>query len=200
QVTISPNGGLSFAGQHDRYNSIEIDGVTNNDVFGCSCSGNGTAGWAVGLNAFTPEVVKELQIVSAPFDVRYGNFAGGLINAVTRSGSNQVEGSVLGYVEGTGLSSSSAGQVNDFSRGEFGLTFGAPIVRDRIALFLNAAVQRQVFPQTVPAPISDTTGGADSAGVGIRYQSLVRFQNLLRGHGVEPGSFSTGAFRDPTQN
>jgi hypothetical protein len=51
QVTKSPNGGLSFTGQHDRYNSIQIDGTSNNDPFGSSESGNGTPGWAVGLNA-----------------------------------------------------------------------------------------------------------------------------------------------------
>ena len=99
QVTISPNGGLSFAGQHDRYNGIRIDGTTNADPFGRSQSGTGTPGWAVGLTAFTPEAVQELQIVSAPFDVRFGGFAGGLLNAVTRSGSNRLEGSITGYLE-----------------------------------------------------------------------------------------------------
>ncbi len=177
------------------FNSIQIDGTNNNDLFGSAFSGNGTPGWAVGLTAFTPEAVKELQVVTAPFDVRYGNFAGGLINAVTRSGSNRVEGSILGYFEGDGLSGtdSTGGRGEDFNRKEFGLTLGAPIVRDRVAFFLNAALRRQVFPQSVPAPTSDTTGGADSAGVGIRYESLVRFQDLLRVHGVEPGSFSAGA-------
>jgi hypothetical protein len=64
QVTKSPNGGLSFAGQHDRYNSIQIDGTNNNDLFGSSASGNGTPGWAVGLSAFMPEAVEELQVIS----------------------------------------------------------------------------------------------------------------------------------------
>ena len=202
QVTRSRNGGLSFAGQHDRFNSIQIDGTTNNDLFGSAGSGNGTPGWAVGLTAFTPEAVKELQIVTAPFDVRYGNFAGGLINAVTRSGTNRVEGSILAYIEGNGLSGidSAGSRGEDFNRKEFGLTVGAPIVRDRVALFLNAAVRRQVFAQSVPAPSSDTTGGADSTGVGIRYESLVRFQDLLRGYRVEPGSFSAGPTRAPTRN
>ena len=128
QVTKSRNGGLSFAGQHDRFNSIQIDGTNNNDLFGSAGSGNGTPGWAVGLTAFTPEAVKELQIVTAPFDVRYGNFAGGLINAVTRSGTNRVEGSILGYIEGNGLSGtdSAGSRGEDFNRKEFGLTFGAP--------------------------------------------------------------------------
>ena len=166
QVTKSPNGGLSFTGQHDRYNSIQIDGTSNNDPFGSAGSGNGTPGWAVGLNAFTPEAVKELQIVSAPFDVRYGNFAGGLINAVTRSGTNRFEGSILGYFENTDLSGTdfTGSRGEQFDHKEFGLTLGAPIVRDRVALFVNAAVRRQVVPQAVPAPTSETTGGGSAGG------------------------------------
>ena len=199
QVTKSPNGGLSFAGQHDRYNSIQIDGTNNNDPFGRSFSGNGTPGWAVGLTAFTPEAVKELQVVSAPFDVRYGGFAGGLINAVTRSGTNRVEGSILGYFENADLTGtdSTGNRASEFSRKELGLTLGAPIVRDRVAVFVNAALREEVIPQSVPVPTSDTTGGADSAGVGIRYESLVRFQDLLRNYGVEPGTFSAGAYQLP---
>jgi Carboxypeptidase regulatory-like domain len=202
QVTKSPTGGLSFAGQHDRFNSIQIDGTSNTDPFGRRQSGNGTPGWAVGLTAFTPEAVKELQIVSAPFDVRYGSFAGGLINAVTQSGSNRVEGSILGYLESSDLTGtdSSGSRGSEFNRKEFGLTLGAPIVRNRVALFVNADLRREVIPQSVPAPTSDTAGGADSAGVGIRYESLVRFQNILRSYGVEPGSFAAGASRSPTRN
>jgi hypothetical protein len=195
QVTTSPNGGLSFAGQHDRFNSIQVDGATNNDLLGSAESGPGTPGWAVGLNAFTPEAVEELQIVSAPFDVRYGNFAGGLINAVTRSGSNQVEASVLGYYEGGGLTGRGlSGTREDFTVKEMGFTLGAPIARDRVALFLNGSVRRHVFPQLLETPGSDTTGER------IRYESLVRFQNLLRLRGVDPGTFSAGALRLPTRN
>ena len=86
--------------------------------------------------------MKELQVVTAPFDVRYGNFAGGLINAVTRSGSNQVEGSILGHLESSGLygKDASGSRGAEFNRKELGLTFGAPIVRDRVAFFLNAAL------------------------------------------------------------
>lgn len=203
QVTVSPNGGLSFSGQHDRLNSIQIDGTNNNDLFGSALSGNGTPGWAVGLTAFTPEAVKELQVISAPFDVRYGNFAGGLVNAVTRSGSNRVEGSILGYLESSALSGtdSSGSRGDDFNRKEFGLTFSAPIVRDRAAFFLNAAVRREVIPQAIPAPTSDATAGESSTEGGIPHESLVRFQDILRRiYGVEPGTFSAGAVRIPTRN
>jgi hypothetical protein len=201
QVSRSVNGGLSFAGQHDRFNSIQIDGTNNSDPFGRSFSGNGTPGWAVGLTAFTPEAVKEVQVLSAPFDVRYGGFAGGLVNAVSRSGSNRVEGSVLGYFEAAELSGtdSTGSRGEDFSRREFGLTFGAPIVHDRVALFLNAAAHQDVVAQSIPVPVPAPTGGPEPA-TGIRYESLARFQNLLRGYGVEPGSFSAASTRTPSRS
>jgi hypothetical protein len=202
QVTRSPNGGLSFTGQHDRFNSIQVDGAGNNDPFGCACSGHGTPGWAVGLSAFTPEAVKELQIVTAPFDVRYGNFAGGLVNAVTQSGTNTTTGAILGFFEGASLSGADTAGTRGapFNREELGLTLGAPIVRDRVAFFLNASARRQIFSQLVPAPGVDTTNGADSVGVGIRYGTLIRFQNLLRGYGVEPGTFAAASNTAPTRN
>ena len=104
--------------------------------------------------------MKELQILSAPFDVRYGSFAGGLINAVTRSGSNQVEGSIMGHLASSDLVGTdvTGSRGTDFSRKELGLTLGAPIVRDRVAVFVNAAFSNEVIPQSVPAPSSDTTG------------------------------------------
>jgi hypothetical protein len=193
QVTKSPsiNGGLSFAGQHDRYNSIRVDGIGNNDPFGRIQSGNGLAGWGPGVRALTPEAIEELQIVSAPFDVRYGDFAGGLINAVTKSGSNQIEGSIVSYFESDELNQKdiTGSRGPDFSRKELGLTLGAPIVQDHLALFVNAATTREVFPQEVPATSNDSL-----------YESLLRFQDLLRGYGVDPGDISDGPFRARSLN
>jgi hypothetical protein len=188
QVAVSPNGGLSFAGQHERYNSIQIDGTTDNDLFAA-----GGGGPPLGLRAFSPEAVKEIQVITAPFDVRYGNFAGGLINAVTKSGSNRFQGSVFGYVESAGLTGrdSAGNRETAFSNREGGFVLGGPILRDRLAFFVDAGYRRRTVPQEVPAPTSDTTGGADSVGVGIRYETLTRFQNILRNtYGVEPGSFA----------
>jgi Carboxypeptidase regulatory-like domain/TonB dependent receptor len=191
QITRTPNGGLSFAGQHDRYNSIQIDGTGNLDPFGRRQSGNGTPGWAVGMTAFIPEAVKELQFISAPFDVRYGGFAGGLINAVTQSGSNQFQGSFLGHYASAGLLGGEATgiQESEFRRKELGLTVGGPIVRDRAAFFLSADWSAEVIPQGEPVPTS-----------GDLYESLVRVQNRLRSEGVDPGSFSAGTFKSPAGN
>ncbi|MGH7513419.1 MAG: TonB-dependent receptor [Gemmatimonadales bacterium] len=197
QVTVSPNGGLSFAGQHDRLNSVLIDGTSNTDPFGRANTGNGPPGNAVGLTAFTPEAVQELQIVTAPFDIRYGGFAGGLINAVTRSGSNRVEASIRGLFESAGLTGtdSTGNRATDFTDRQLELTFGAPIVRDRVAVFVNAASTRSVSPQTVAAP----TPGDTAPGV-LRYESATRFRDLLRNDGAEPGDFAAGSYSTPSWN
>jgi hypothetical protein len=191
QVTKSPNGGLSFAGQHDRLNSIQVDGINNNDPFGRAHSGNNSVGWETGLRALPPEAIEEIQVLSAPFDVRYGSFAGGLINAVTKSGTNQVEGSIQGYLESTDLdgADASGSRGDEYARRELGLTLGAPLVPDRVAMFVNAVTIHEVAPQGVPAPSSGTL-----------HDSLARFQELLRDYGVDPGGFSEGAYHAPSVN
>jgi hypothetical protein len=204
QAVLTPSGGVSIAGQSDRLNGFQIDGATNLDLIGFAGGGGfGTPAASSGVRTLSVEAIQELQILTAPFDVRYGTFAGGLVNAVTRSGSNRWQGSVSGYFEDKGLTGkdSTGLRAADFSTTELALTLGGPIVRDRAAFFLDIGLQRDLIPQSVPGIGTDTTGGADSAGVGVRYTSAVRFQNILRDtYGVEAGSFVATPARQPSGN
>ena len=195
---------MSIAGQSDRLNGFQIDGATNLDLIGFAGGGGfGTPAASSGVRTLSVEALRELQILSAPFDVRFGTFAGGLVNAVTRSGSNRWAGSLSGYFEDKALTGrdSTGLRAEDFSTKEFAFTLGGPIVRDRAAFFLDLGLQRDVIPQGTPSIGSDTTGGADSAGVGIRYASAVRFQEILRNtYGVEAGSFAAAPARQPSGN
>jgi hypothetical protein len=86
QAVLTQDSGVSIAGQSDQLNGLQIDGATNSDLGGISgLSGFGTPGSASGVRTLSVEAIRELQIAIAPFDVRYGGFAGGLVNAVTRS-------------------------------------------------------------------------------------------------------------------
>ena len=83
-------GALSVAGRNNRYNSIQIDGAVNNDLFGLSATGapaGQTESQPISLDA-----IEELQLLVAPYDVRQGGFSGGGLNAVTKSGTNQFSG------------------------------------------------------------------------------------------------------------
>ena len=103
---------ISFNGMNNRYNSIYIDGAVNNDVFGLA--GSGTNGGQTGVSPISLDAIEEFQIALAPFDVRVAGFAGAAINAVTRSGSNNFEASVYGFLPESGFCRSYAnGQRKD---------------------------------------------------------------------------------------
>ena len=85
--TNGQSGAMSFAGINNRYNSFQIDGVMNNDVFGLTS--NGSNGGQANTQPVSMETVDQIQINIAPFDVRQGGFTGGAINAVTKSGTTK---------------------------------------------------------------------------------------------------------------
>lgn len=187
QATMSPNG-ASFGGAHDRLNSVLVDGATTQDL-------KGGLGREAGLIPLPPEALQEIKVLAAPFDVRYGNFAGGLIQAVSKSGTNQWHGSVYGYTEGQGLNGTSPDGTRggQDTRREAGLTVGGPILHDRVAAFVSANGKYNLFGDAL-APNPNAAGGLDSA-TGIRYTTMVRFQDILRNqYGVDPGAIASGKY------
>ena len=202
QAVKTIDQGTSFAGQSDRLNGLQIDGTANSDLSGTSgLFGFGTAGGAT-VRTLSVEAVDELQIQIAPFDVRYGGFAGGLVNAVTRSGSNRWGGSISTYFQDETLTGKdpAGNRASEFSTGEVTLTLGGPIVRDRAAFFLDLGLQRN-RGGLGPSIGTDTTGGADSVGIGIRRSSAERFQEILQNTwGVDPGSIAPSQFQVPAGN
>src|SRR5437868_5957443 len=93
----------SMGGQNNRYNNIQIDGGANNDVFAIATSGIPTPGGGSNAKPLSLEAVQEFVVQVAPFDVRQGNFTGGLVNAITKSGTNDFHGGVFGYYQGKDL-------------------------------------------------------------------------------------------------
>ena len=93
-ASVTNGGGLSIQGINNRYNSIFIDGAVNNDVFGLANSG--TNGGQAGIAPISFDALDQITVNVSPYDVTLGGFAGAGINAVTRSGTNDFEGSVYG--------------------------------------------------------------------------------------------------------
>jgi len=97
------NSNNSFAGSSFRYNNLPLDGAVNNDAIGFSPSlggqggTSGLPGGSARANPISLDAIQEFQAQVAPYDVKLGNFTGGSINAVTRSGTNDFRGSVYGY-------------------------------------------------------------------------------------------------------
>ena len=146
RITPQANGN-SFGGANNRYNNITIDGAVNNDVFGLS--GSGTPGGQAGTQPISLDAIQEIQVAMAPFDVTQGNFTGAGVNAVTRSGTNTLTGSVyfFGRNENTiGKSVITGEKSSKFSDFQYGARVGGPLIKNKLFFFLNAESGRRTSP------------------------------------------------------
>ncbi len=146
RLTPQANGN-SFGGANNRFNNITIDGAVNNDVFGLS--GSGTPGGLANTQPISLDAIQEIQVVLAPYDVTLGNFTGGGVNAVTRSGTNQFEGSAyfFGRNQNTvGRNVLTNARSTKYLNYQYGFRFGGPIVKDKLFFFVNAELQRIASP------------------------------------------------------
>ena len=190
QVTEGNDGfSISLAGQNNRYNAIYIDGAVNNDVFGLA--GSGTNGGQTGVNPLSVDAIETFQINIAPFDVRQSGFSGGSINAISRSGSNNWEGSAYSFVRNESLAGKTPPslvgdgeereKLADFSALTYGVRVGGPIVKDKVFFFLNYERQDDETPQ--PFNFSNYTGRSSQADL----DGLRSFLNSS--YGYDPGIF-----------
>ncbi|MFP3597616.1 TonB-dependent receptor [Chryseobacterium sp. SIMBA_029] len=147
----------SFNGTNFRYNNVTIDGSINNDAIGFSPSlggqtgTSGMPGSSTRSNSISLDAIQDVQVYIAPYDVKLGNFLGGSINAVTRSGSNDVTGSM--YVYGRNASITGKNRVGDNSKMPnsfedfiYGGRVGLPVVKDKVFLFSNFEYTKRTDP------------------------------------------------------
>ena len=197
--------GRSFTGQNDRFNNIQVDGTVNNDLFNLGAS-NGTPGGGVNARPLSLEAIKEYQVLIAPFDVRQGGFVGGLVNAVTKSGTNAWHGSAFGYGQNQDfVGSDTAGvsvPVSAYQQQQYGFTVGGPILRDHLHFFVSADVRHDNRPFASSIQIGpDPTNPADTASVGITQARADSVQSILKNqYGFDPGSWRAPQINNPETN
>jgi hypothetical protein len=126
---------VNCAGKHPRFNSITLDGVSQNDRFGLNTNGYATA---TGM-PFPFDSIQMVAVELAPFDVSYGGFSACNVNAVTKSGTNEFEANVFYQFTNEGM-------INDTLNGQDlssepydetqqGFSVGGPIIKDRLFFF-----------------------------------------------------------------
>ena len=163
------SGSMSFAGVNNRYNSFQIDGVMNNDVFGLTP--NGSNGGQTGTQPVSMETIEQIQVNIAPFDVRQGGFTGGAINAVTKSGTNDFHGSAYFYGNNQDLlgrhyknmDGTYAKPYDKEKETLFGFTLGGPIIKNKLFFFANYENSDKSYPTQYTIDSSDAKYNASIA-------------------------------------
>ncbi|MGI4738866.1 MAG: carboxypeptidase regulatory-like domain-containing protein [Janthinobacterium lividum] len=152
------NSNNSFAGSSFRYNNITLDGAVNNDAIGFSPSlggqggSSGLPGGSARSNPISLDAIQEIQASVAPYDVKLGNFTGGSINAVTRSGTNDFHGSIYGYgrnqaITGRSIDGNSTKIGSSYHDYQTGFRLGGPIIQNKLFFFVNGEIARRTEPQ-----------------------------------------------------
>jgi len=179
----NPNGdGRSFGGQDSRLNNFTIDGSQFNNGFGLGSSAQ--AGGRTGATAISLDAIDQLQVNVAPFDIRQSGFVGAGINAVTRSGTNKVEGSV--YQTQRDNSSTFTGNkaydvpvtASKFDEKVQGFRLGLPIIKDKLFFFGNYENLTKTEPGTTW--ISDGSPLSGSQVSRVKYTDMETLSNFMR--------------------
>ncbi len=200
-VTLTPQistkgPGNSGGGQNNRFNAIQIDGAIASDLFGLGATGQ--PGAQANAKQISLEAVKEYQVLLSPFDVRQGYFSGFLVNAVTKSGSNDFHGSGTYAFRDEKLERDvSYLRAAPFSQKQEGFWMGGPIVKDKI--FFSVAPEFQQQQQPAGGPYI----GAGSATVAPATQAAVdSFVNILKTkyNFADPGNAQKVSNQNPLAN
>ena len=169
-IVQGPDGDeITFNGQRGVFNNISLDGGDyNNGFFGEQLCGQRAA------IDITLDAVKEFQVVASGANAEFGRTAGGVINVITKSGTNAVHGSLFHYQRLEALSSNTSDgkPLKGFHREQFGGTIGGPLVKDK--MFIFGAFEQILANLTRPnlsaslgtaCPISAPVVGTDDAAI-----------------------------------
>jgi len=185
---------VSVAGNSYRYNSVQIDGAVNNDLFGLASSA-GVPGGTAETQPVSLDAIQEIQLVVSPYDVRQGGFSGGGINAVTKSGTNRLRGTAFFFgrnedLVGKGVTNT---KISTFKHKQGGGSLGGPVMKNKAFFFGTVDYERKQRP---------TGFSVGSTGQQFREPVLFnRFVNSLKTlYGYTPGDAAGGEFPRNTNN
>jgi Carboxypeptidase regulatory-like domain len=185
KLTPSANG-LSFGGRSSLYNNLTVDGALFNNSFGLA----GTLGGQTNSQPISLDAIDQIQVDIAPYDVRQGNFTGAGINTVVKSGTNTFKGTVYDYIHGVGLTGYNAGSVavtkTPFTYRQTGVSFGGPIIKNKLFFFLSGEEERISQPATTYVATGSGASGSVSQAKSSTLDSLSAFLKSKYGYNAGP--------------
>ncbi len=152
-ISQGPDGDeININGQRGIFNNISLDGGDyNNGFFGEQMGGQRAA------IDITLEAVKEFQVVASGANPEFGRTAGGVVNVITKSGTNDFHGSAFEYfrTEALTAATSDGKPLENFRRNQFGGSFGGPIIKNKLFFFAaGEGIRENLLAQALNASAS----------------------------------------------
>jgi len=154
-ITQGPDGDeINFNGQRGIFNNISLDGGDyNNGFFGEQVGGQRAA------IDITLEAVKEFQVIASGASAEYGRTGGGVVNVITKSGTNELHGSVFEYfrTEALTAATSDGKPLQNFRRNQFGGGVGGPLIKDKLFFFAaSEGIRENLTRPNLSSPLGAT--------------------------------------------
>lgn len=189
RLTPQANGN-SFAGRDGRYNNLQIDGANLNNWFGLSSEPlPGGGNQPISLDA-----IEEVQVNVSPYDVRQTGFTGAGINAVTRSGTNEIHGSVYAYLRPkafTGIKVDKY-ELNKNARTNsaiYGARLSGPIIKNKLLYFVNFEYENRESPGNQWLADNGSNTGQTNV-TRVKESDLIAVSDYLKSkYGYDPGAY-----------
>jgi outer membrane receptor protein involved in Fe transport len=197
QVSVPSTGGPTAGGQYNRYNNFTIDGANQNDRFNLNSSG-GLPGGAGGGRIISQEAVKSFRVLLSPTDVRQANFTGMLVNAVTKSGTNDFHGGAIYDFRTQDLSGVTFRQTS-LDVKQYGFQLGGPIIKDRLQFFVAPEWQQRTSP--AGGAFVGQVAGSTGSTLNVSPDSIAYVQSIISSKmGIDPGTAGKVDIANPLTN
>src|SRR6202166_4383248 len=178
---------LTISGARPQQNNYRLDGISLNDY------ANGAPGSVLG-GSLGVDAIQEFSVLTSNYSAEYGKTSGGVVNAITRSGTNQIHGSAYEFLRNSALDARNffdRGSIPPFKRNQFGGSIGGPIIKERTFFFFDYEGIRQskgiTAVTTVPSLdarnglIHDSAGNPITVTIDPAAQAALAFYHLPNG-------------------
>ena len=189
-VRLEPSASSgSFGGRNDQYNNYSLNGAVFNNPFGLDAA---TPGGQTSSQPISLDAIDQIQVATAPYDVTLSGFTGASINAVTKSGTNKIAGTVYGFFRNESLTGDKVkGEkifVPSLGQTQGGVSIGLPIIKDKLFVFGNFEFDNRIDSGANFAP----NNGDGITGINesrVLESDLIKVSNALKSIGYDPGAY-----------
>jgi len=179
--------GGSFGGANDQFNNFTLDGSIFNNPFGLDAA---TPGGQTDAQPVSLDAIEQISVSRAPYDVSLSGFTGASVNAVTKSGSNKISGTVYGYYRNQDLTGSKVKgddiYVPKLNQTQYGVSVGGPIIKNKLFFFANFEKDERTDLGQTWAP---NTGSGAINESRVLESDLLSVQNILSQVRIDGGDF-----------